>query len=63
MGITSVPVSDLIAGHVLFSFTTLAASVGAGVPSASLVTILMVLEATGLPTSDVGLLYSIDWFL
>ena len=32
-------------------------------PSASLVTILMVLEATGLPTSDVGLLYSIDWFL
>ncbi|XP_028409361.1 excitatory amino acid transporter-like [Dendronephthya gigantea] len=43
---------------------SVAASVGAAaIPSAGLVTLLMVLEAAGLPTNDVGLLYSIDWFL
>ena len=43
---------------------SIAASVGAAaIPSAGLVTLLMVLEAAGLPTNDVGLLYSIDWFL
>ncbi|XP_046854326.1 excitatory amino acid transporter-like isoform X2 [Xenia sp. Carnegie-2017] len=46
------------------SLTSAAASIGAAaIPSAGLVTLIMVLEAAGLPTTDVGLLYSIDWFL
>ncbi|CAB4022732.1 excitatory amino acid transporter 1-like [Paramuricea clavata] len=52
-------------GKILITvFCSVAASVGAAaIPSAGLVTLLMVLEAAGLPTNDVGLLYSIDWFL
>ncbi|XP_046854324.1 excitatory amino acid transporter 1-like isoform X2 [Xenia sp. Carnegie-2017] len=52
-------------GKILLTvFTSAAASVGAcTVPSAGLVTLIMVLEAAGLPTTDVGLLYSVDWFV
>lgn len=47
-----------------FSITATAASVGAaGVPQAGLVTMLIVLQAVGLPVSDVSLIVAVDWFL
>jgi Na+/H+-dicarboxylate symporter len=40
------------------------ASIGAAaVPSAGLVTMLMVLTAVGLPVDDVSLIIAVDWFL
>ena len=51
----------------LYSFASLtatAAAIGAaGIPSAGLVTMLIVLQAVNLPTEDIGLILAIDWFL
>ena len=46
------------------SMTATLASVGAAsVPSAGLVTMLLVLTAVGLPTEDISLIVSVDWLL
>ena len=42
----------------------MAASAGAAaIPHAGLVTMVMVLQAVGLPIEDIGLIYAVDWFL
>lgn len=47
-----------------FSLTATLASVGAAsVPSAGLVTMLLVLSAVGLPTEDISLIVAVDWLL
>ncbi|XP_037027113.1 excitatory amino acid transporter 3-like [Bradysia coprophila] len=49
---------------VAVSITATAASIGAaGIPSAGLVTLIMVLEAVGAPTDKIGLIMSVDWLL
>lgn len=46
------------------SLTATLASVGAAsIPSAALITMLFVLTALGLPTSDISLLLAVDWML
>lgn len=46
------------------SLTATAAAIGAaGIPSAGLVTMTIVLTAVGLPTKDITLILAIDWFL
>uniref|UniRef100_A0A914CBS5 Amino acid transporter n=1 Tax=Acrobeloides nanus TaxID=290746 RepID=A0A914CBS5_9BILA len=46
------------------SLTSTLASIGAAsVPSAGLVTMLLVLTAVGLPVQDVSLIVAVDWFL
>lgn len=49
---------------VTIAVTATAASIGAAaVPSAGLITLIMVLTAVGLPLDDIGLIYTVDWFL
>ncbi|XP_067830292.1 excitatory amino acid transporter 2-like [Heptranchias perlo] len=49
---------------VTVSLTATLASVGAAsIPSAGLVTMLLILTAVGLPTQDVSLLIAVDWLL
>ena len=49
---------------VFFSLTATLASIGAAsVPSAGLVTMLLVLTAVGLPTKDISLIIAVDWLL
>uniref|UniRef100_A0AC34RAE7 Amino acid transporter n=1 Tax=Panagrolaimus sp. JU765 TaxID=591449 RepID=A0AC34RAE7_9BILA len=49
---------------VTVSLTATLASIGAAsVPSAGLVTMLLVLTAVGLPVSDVSLIVAVDWLL
>ncbi|XP_026560375.1 excitatory amino acid transporter 2 [Pseudonaja textilis] len=49
---------------VTVSLTATLASVGAAsIPSAGLVTMLLILTAVGLPTQDISLLVAVDWFL
>ncbi len=48
---------------VIFLTATLAAVGAAGIPEAGLVTMVMVLQAVGLPLEGVGMLLAIDWFL
>ena len=44
--------------------TAVAAAVGAAaIPSAGLVTMLIVLQAVNLPLEDVALLWAVDWFM
>ncbi|CAK9826024.1 Excitatory amino acid transporter 2 [Anthophora retusa] len=46
------------------SLTATMASIGAAsIPSAALITMLIVLTALGLPTNDVSLLFAVDWML
>ncbi|XP_013787025.1 excitatory amino acid transporter-like isoform X2 [Limulus polyphemus] len=46
------------------SLTATAASIGAAsVPSAGLVTMLLVLSAVGLPTNDISMIVAVDWLL
>lgn len=46
------------------SFTATLASIGAAsIPSAALITMLLVLTALGLPTNDISLLFAVDWML
>jgi Na+/H+-dicarboxylate symporter len=48
---------------VVFLTATLAAVGAAGIPEAGLVTMVIVLNATGLPIEGIAMLLSIDWFL
>ena len=52
-------------GKLLFLFltATLAAIGAAGIPEAGLVTMVIVLQAVGLPIEGISLLLIIDWFL
>lgn len=52
-------------GHLaVVSLTATAASIGAaGIPQAGLVTMVMVLNAVGLPADDVAIIFAVDWFL
>ncbi|KAL4236067.1 Excitatory amino acid transporter 3 [Mactra antiquata] len=56
---------SLSVGEVItVSLTATAAAIGAaGIPSAGLVTMAIVLTAVGLPVDDIRLIYAIDWFL
>lgn len=46
------------------SITATAASIGAaGIPQAGLVTMVMVLDTVGLPSSDITLIVAVDWLL
>lgn len=50
--------------YLFFSITATAASIGAaGIPQAGLVTMVMVLNAIGLPADDITLIIVVDWFL
>lgn len=55
----------LDAGQVVaISITATAASIGAaGIPQAGLVTMVMVLQTVGLPSTDVALIFAVDWLL
>ena len=47
-----------------YSLTATCASIGAAsIPSAGLITMLMVLTSVGLPTDDISLILAVDWFL
>ncbi|XP_033101648.1 excitatory amino acid transporter 2-like [Anneissia japonica] len=49
---------------ITISLTATLASIGAAsVPSAGLITLLLVLAAVGVPAEDVGLIFLVDWFL
>lgn len=48
---------------IVFLTATLAAVGAAGIPEAGLVTMVIVLQAVGLPLEGIGMLLSIDWFL
>ena len=48
---------------VVFLTATLAAIGAAGIPEAGLVTMVLVLQAVGLPLEGVGMILAIDWFL
>jgi len=48
---------------IIFVTATLAAVGAAGIPEAGLVTMVIVLEAVGLPLEGIGLLLAVDWFL
>ncbi|KHJ91758.1 hypothetical protein OESDEN_08367 [Oesophagostomum dentatum] len=56
---------SLSVGQVLtVSVTATLASIGAAsIPSAGLVTMMIVLTALGLPVNDISLIIAIDWFL
>lgn len=56
---------DLSVGQqaIIFLTATLAAIGAAGIPEAGLVTMVIVLDAVGIPVEGIGLLLSVDWFL
>lgn len=57
-------VSLTLGDYIAISLTATAASIGAaGIPQAGLVTMVMVLDAVGLPAEDVTLILAVDWLL
>ena len=58
-GIPLSPVAQVI----IFLTATLAAIGAAGIPEAGLVTMVIVLNAVGLPTDGIAMILAIDWFL
>uniref|UniRef100_A0A3P8Q9P2 Amino acid transporter n=1 Tax=Astatotilapia calliptera TaxID=8154 RepID=A0A3P8Q9P2_ASTCA len=51
-------------GAALFHVTATASSVGAaGIPSGGVLTLAIILEAIGLPTSDISLILAVDWLV
>jgi Na+/H+-dicarboxylate symporter len=53
-----------IDGSISFSFTATLASIGAAsIPQAGLVTMVIVLDALGLPSDEVRTIYAVDWLL
>ena len=56
---------DLSIGQqaVIFVTATLAAVGAAGIPQAGLVTMVIVLNAVGLPLEGIGMILAVDWFL
>ncbi|KAL8559483.1 hypothetical protein ACOMHN_037147 [Nucella lapillus] len=56
---------DMTFGKIVaISLTATCASIGAAaIPSAGLVTMIMVLTSVGLPAEDISLIVSVDWFL
>lgn len=54
---------DLAQQGIVLVTVTLAAIATAGIPQASLVTIVIVLTAVNLPAEGIGLLLAVDWFL
>ena len=54
---------DLAQQGIVLITVTLAAIATAGIPQASLVTIVIVLTAVNLPAEGIGLLLAVDWFL
>jgi solute carrier family 1 (high affinity glutamate transporter) protein 2 len=50
--------------YIFFSLTATLASIGAAsIPQAGLVTMVIVLNALGLPSDDVKIIYAVDWLL
>lgn len=54
---------DFGAQVIIFLTATLAAIGAAGIPEAGLVTMVIVLNAVGLPTEGVAMILAVDWFL
>ena len=53
-----------ISQQVVVALTATLASIGAaGIPQAGLVTMVIVLEAVGLPLEGISLILAVDWFL
>lgn len=62
--ITSCPSLTSVMSVFFPRMTATAAAIGAaGIPSAGLVTMIIVLQAVNLPTEDIGLIMAVDWFL
>ncbi len=54
---------DAVQQFVIFLTASLAAIGAAAIPEAGLVTMVLVLQAVGLPVEGIGLILGIDWFL
>jgi len=69
-GVAAITISQIYSSNLQFSdyftisLTATLASVGAAsIPSAGLVTLVLVVSALGLPTTDIGILFSVEWVL